>query len=664
MSQGFPNTIHMTFTIIHVLETVAAFAISIAILVYAMGGNCSPTSCKSMIFITSTFFSSRQLESNYGWPVATERSQIGEVVIYPSDRDTYAFSHYFECMHTAQMADALCGAAETVPAYKACLYNSTDSALALTTCNALSGTNYVTHWPTPEEYTRCLFTHEVMRNSQSLRGSQNVFRSCISKTLWPFFESQQTVDSNLPLGSFNWSILIAAGLIVMTSFAVYTVSWFEDGHVVKGEPQIFMRFGVFWSAISLAWSIIFFIIFATVAFNHTTAFEYNGGVPTTASTMFLTMALLGFCILYYAGEVSQSQYWTFKEHPFKSGVDHVGRFTEKWKGHYNSARDKFAKITKQRGSHHDPKKSDSANATIVHTVNPEDPAGHGQACLRMPLQPATKELNIMSPEEVATYYTPPLMSTWADGYIADGCLFLGLAGATGQLTSDQSWNLFTLITLYRVLNMMIARFMYESFMNNLCYDETYNTGKFAIKNYPLRGRMEAGGLSFLPDNAEHRRGEYAHVPKDDGDEKHHKGQQHAISLDNIHLDIKVLGLSTQFASVYLFAAICYIVLNGNVALSEYGLFTGFFFVGFAIPETIRFVAHVVCQVRSPAPNQIPWLLLNTHFFVWIWDLAARIVVTSIVVLGTDAELEGTRQYLVKHANNLMGEYLRLLDVSA
>ena len=649
MSQGFPNTMHMTLTLFHVLETVASFAISIAILVYALGGNCSPTTCKSMIFVTSTFFSSRQLESNYGWPVATERSQLGEVVQYPTDKDTYAFSHYFECMFTSQMADTTCGLATTVPSYKNCLYNNTATTAALTVCNALSSTNYVTHWPTSEEYTRCLFTHEAMRNSVSLRASQNVFRSCISKSLWPFFENQQTVDTPLPLGSFNWAILISAGLIVMTSFAVYTVSWFEDGHVKKGEPQLFMRFGIFWSTISFVWCLIFFIIFATVAFNHTTAFEHNQGVPTTASTMFLTLGLLGFCILYYGGEVCESQYWVFRQHTFKAEApNHAKRFVDKWKDHYSSGREHFSKIFKHRVN---PEQSDEHHPLLP------DEIPSGQSRLQMPLQPSSKEYSeILTPEDVAKFYTPPLLSTWADGYIADGCLFLGLAGATGQLTTDQSWNLFTLMTLYRLLNMMISRFMYESFMNNLCFDTRYNQAKFNIKNYPLRGRLagddESGGYNVVPGQSE------------DETTKLHTPAVKEIPTEDIHLDIKVLGLSAQFASLYLYAALCYIVFNGNVALSDFNLFTGFFCVGFVIPELIRFVTHVFCQVRQPAPNQIPWVLLNTHFFVWIWDLAVRIIVCSIVVLGNDSEMSGSRQYLIHHTNLLMGDYLKLLGVAA
>ncbi len=644
----------MTLTLFHVLETVAAFAISIAILVYALGGNCSPTTCKSMIFVTSTFFSSRQLESNYGWPVATERSQLGEVVQYPTDKDTYAFSHYFECMFTSQMADTTCGLANTVPSYKSCLYNNTATAAALTACNALSSTNYVTHWPTSEEYTRCLFTHEAMRNSVSLRASQNVFRSCISKSLWPFFENQQTVDTPLPLASFNWAILISAGLIVMTSFAVYTVSWFEDGHVKKGEPQLFMRFGIFWSTISFVWCLIFFIIFATVAFNHTTAFEHNQGVPTTASTMFLTLGLLGFCILYYGGEVFESQYWVFRQHTFKdTAPSHAKRLVDKWKDHYNSGHEHFSKIFKHRVN---PEKADDQQPLL--------PSADGPASrLQMPLQPASKEYGeILTPEEVAMFYTPPLLSTWADGYIADGCLFLGLAGATGQLTTDQSWNLFILMTLYRLLNMMISRFMYESFMNNLCYDARYNQAKFNIKNYPLRGKLATGALGMF---GKHDFGnpEDPNGATTDPEEETKSHATKEIPTTDIHLDIKVLGLSTQFAALYIYAALCYIVFNGNVALSDFNLFTGFFCVGFVIPELIRFVTHVFCQVRQPAPNQIPWVLLNTHFFVWIWDLAVRIIVCSIVVLGTDPEMSGSRQYLIHHTNLLMGDYLKLLGVA-
>ena len=636
----FPSSLHLAFTIFHVVATLAAFCISIAVVVYALGANCSPDTCKSMIFITSTFFSSRQLETNYGWPVATERSQFGEVIQYPTDKDTYAFSHFYECMHTAQMADLVCPPIDSVAVYKECLLNTTNvqTRAALAACNVLSATNYVTHWPTSEEYTRCLFNHQVMRNSESLRASQNVFKACVDKTMWPFFENQQTVDSPIPLASFNWAIFVAVSFVITTSFAVYTVSWIEDGHVKQGEPQLFMRFGIVWSTIAFFWCLVFFIIFTVVAFNHTTAFEHSGGVPTTISTMFVTLGLLGTCLFYFGSEAVQSQYWVFWASTFSADApDHYKRAKQQFGEYKEKAEKHYAKIVKRRVA--DPKGEE------YKPILPNDAESNQESCLSVPLQPASKDF-VISEEDVAKYYTPPLISTWADGYLADGCLFLGFAGATGHLTTDQSWNLFTLITAYRVLNMLICRFMYEAFMNNLSFDQAYNDAKFNIKNYPSR---TGSTLSFntTPN------------PYD----KHVQELKHGYATNDVHLDIKVLALSAQFSALYIFSAICYIVFDGNYALADFGFFKLFFFVCFIAPETIRIVIHVWYQIRNTVANDIPWALLNTHFFIWIWDLMFRIIAICILFLGTNHELEGTREYLITHTDMLMGDFLRVLSLA-
>jgi hypothetical protein len=105
------------------------------------------------------------------------------------------------------------------------------------------------------------------------------------------------------------------------------------------------------------------------------------------------------------------------------------------------------------------------------------------------------------------------------------------------------------------------------------------------------------------------------------------------------------------------------VFDGNYALSNFGVFKLFFFLSFIFPETIRVVIHVWYQIRQTEFNEIPWALLNIHFFIWIWDLLFRIIGVSIVILGSNHEMQGTREYLVSHANTLMGDYLRVLGVS-
>jgi hypothetical protein len=222
---------------------------------------------------------------------------------------------------------------------------------------------------------------------------------------------------------------------------------------------------------------------------------------------------------------------------------------------------------------------------------------------------------------VARYYTPPLLATWADGYIADALIFLGMAGVTQQVTSDQAWNLAVLVGGYRLLNMMISRFMYECFMNNLSLSNETNAAKFKIK--PV----------FASTHSEQ---------------------------DDPHLSTRVMALSTQIAAIYLLIGVCYMTLNnGNVVFSDVPIFRNFVILGFVTPECIRILLHLYCQFRNPYGKTSSWLILNVSMFVWTWDLVVRVIFISIVMLQTDKAFQGTREYLIYQGNSLLRDFITM-----
>jgi hypothetical protein len=592
------ETLHMGLVGVHTVCSVAALALSVTFIVYGLGGTCSPDSCQSMLFITSTFLSTRRVESNVGWPVATERTLFKDPTKqYPLIDGTsytgYGFTHFYECMYSARMADTTCNFFDsgTFTDYYACMTNSTPNPVktALSACNVFPTVSNYSHYMTSEDYITCLNWQPALRNSISTRASRNVFRSCLAKAQWPFAEYQLDVDTPAFLGSYNWALFLAIGFAVMTSFAVYSMSWREDGPVRNGEPTYFMRLGLFWAWTAWIWNLGLLVICLLIAFRETGSFESNGGLPTTVSTTLVTLGLLALVLVYFGSELFTHNQWEFLAHALEGTGYH--------------------KIVKHRAYKRFFSKDD---APLL------DPSG-GRGELGS-IMPGASRSYVVTDPEVAKYYTPPLLSTWADGYIADAVIFLGVAGATQQLTTDQAWNIFVLIGAYRLLNMMIARFMYECFMNNFSLEQSVNESKFKIK--PVF-------LSL-------------------GDPDRHSDP---------HLSVRVMALSTQIAAIYLYIAIIYLFFNGNVAVSSFDLFNRLTIFGFLVPEAIRIALHVYYQVWYSRSKGSSWLLLNTHMFVWNWDLVCRFIILSIILLNTDGGFQGTREYLLRQSNTLLRDFL-------
>lgn len=592
------ETLHLPLVILHMVSAVVALVLSILFLVYSLGGSCNPDSCQSMLFITSTFQSARRVEANVGWPVATERTLFRDPtrqfpVVDGTSMTGYGFTHFYECMFSARMADTTCNFfdAGSFTDYYACMTNSTPNPVrtALSACNVFPSVSNYSHYMTSEDYITCLNWQPALRNSISTRASRNVFRACLARSQWPFAEFQQDVDSTSFLGSYNWALFLSVGFAVMTSFAVYSMSWKEDGPVSHGEPAYFMRLGLFWAWTAWIWNLGLLIICLLVAFRETGSFETNGGLPTTVSTTLVTLGLLALVLVYYGSELFTHNQWHFLAH----ALDGTG----------------IHKITKHRAYKR------FFNKQETQLLDPM--GGRGDLGTIMPGPSRSYEI---SDADVARFYTPPLLATWADGYIADAVIFLGVAGATQQVTTDQAWNIFVLIGAYRLLNMMIARFMYECFMNNFSLDQSVNDSKFKIK--PVFMSL--------------------------GDPNRHKDP---------HLSTRVMALSTQISALYLYIAVLYLFFNGNVVFSSFDQFYRLTLFGFLIPEGIRMLLHVYCQVWHNHSKGSSWLILNIHMFIWNWDLVCRLVVIAVILLGTDGGAQGTREYLIRQSNTVLRDFL-------
>ena len=654
-NRNMNSNLHVVLSWVHLIVALACVVFSVWFVALALGSECDGETCKQLAYITTTFFSTKRVGSNAGWPVATQRASTGEVVQYPLDRDTFAFSHYYECMFDAQMADGVCKDMSNVGDFTSCLRNNTQTLAALTACDTLSA-SFSQPWPTAEDYLRCLFRFPVMNNSVSARASQNVFRTCLSRGLWPFFEVQQSIDSPLFLGSYNWLIMLAVGFLCMTSFAVYTASPWEQVKVRFGEPDWHMRLGWMWIAISFIWIFAFFLVFFFVAARQGTVFEKNGGVPTTNSTSYITLVTLGVCFFYFLGELmdatQQHEYVVKKIQGVTKRFRREGRTNKEVSDIYPHGH------------------------VVRQTLKQRRPV------LGAPMpQPTLKEYSIEE-QDVAKYYAPPLLAVWADGYLADPLIFLGLAGATGHLRTDQAWNLFFGVLFFRLINMQICRYMYQCFMNNLAFfqntNDIYHRTQL-IRPYHHQAVHHAGPSPDTPDEEGEPAERTEAYLKSFREEYNPDDEQETSPEDNpeqpllkrpeeeqrkppkvAHLKIQVMALSAQIAAIFVLAAICFIVFNPDAPMFSIMSFQAFVVMGLIIPEALRTFIHVYCQASNPMQNRVTWELLNMHMFIWIWDLAVRLIFLSIAILNL-ASPEGSRRFLVDKSSELLDVYLPLLS---
>lgn len=596
------SVIHKGLSVVSFASVLVGLIMSIVFAARALGTACNDSGCQSMLFITTTFLSTRRIETTVGWPVATERT-LSDAVFYPNNfADTakdrsYRFGHFLECMHAARMVDKTCSPDLSFKDYAFCLTNTTAVVQGLDQCASFPTVGNYYHWPTPEEYLGCLWNNPLLRNSESRRASQNVFRSCVDRSMWPFFEIPQGIDTSVFMGSYNWALLLVAGFVLMTSFGVYQASIIESGYISQGESGFFMRLGLFWSGLALFWNVAFFGVFLAVAFRGSGEFQNNGGLPTTASTTFVTFLVFGAGVMYF--------FFVVFNHPRRTG-----RYMTRAVG------GGMGKIVQ-----------------MLHGETLPDPES------RLRLLGATfpkinPETNIRSEgfeltaEQVARYYTPPLLATWADSYLADFCIFLGMAGVTGQLSTDRAWNLFALTFVYRLLNMIISRCISDAFTNNLRLQDDVNSAKKQIHSRP--------GSYFMWNEPRERSSEV---------------------FASYHLNVQVIGLTTQLAALYLYIGLLVLVFDGP--LNDFNVFKTFVVLGFLVPEILRLLLHLGLQLfADPSKDQagVPWGLYNISFAIWLWDYVVRLIFIGVALMGS-ADTPGTFEFLKAQTNSLMGSFV-------
>jgi len=569
--------LHVGFTILQIFATLTSVFMCAWLI-----GDVFSTSPKFVdkSALTSTFYSSSDFDSSVGWPLSTKQILVNEG-FSSSLKKTWNWNHYYECLSEAHYGETLCPqqVTQTLDQYLTCLQNNSVTQAALTTCSAFSGT-YFYQWPSKDQYLRCLTSQPQMLASKNQRSVTNTLKNCLNRIDWPIFENVQGVDSELFLGSYNWPVLCLVGLLIMTSFSVFTTSPVENMVKEHDEPGLFSKMGLFSSAVSLIWNLTFFCVFLGYMF------KVGGATGTfTVWTAVIVVIFMSVAVFYFVDEVSSA--WFFKNF-FKHDS------YEKAKG----TRYQHAMSMLPQGG---------AKSTVgMYVLNP-DHAYRKHAHL------------------IDEVYTPPLISTWSDGYFADALILVGLAGATGQVTTDQAWGLFIGCTLFRMVNMAIARCLYESFLvtpDDTEVTQNYKRDKTVWGNAFQNAWMVWGG-----------------------------GWQ--TKGDEPYLDLKVVALAMQIAGVYLFGAV-YILANTDW-FNSVERFRTFFTLAFTVPEVIRATAHITCQVFS-SNRHLLWLLLLSHEFLWVWDLSVRLIYVTIA-LWEDNNNMGSRSFLSRQIVAVPGSLL-------
>lgn len=612
----------MIFTGVGVVAALLMVIISIVVANNVFNKGCDvEAGCQSMLFITTTFLSSKRIETSLGFPVATERdlsdsiqTPFNDPASTAKDRN-YRFGHFLECMYTSRMADKTCSPSLSFNDYAVCVQNNTLIPNGLDSCASFPSTGGYSHWPTVEEYIACVWNNPLLQNSESRRASQNVFRACVEQSLWPFFEVPQTIDSSIVFGSYNWGLFLVAGMIVLSSFVVYTSSPIETGYVEHGESSYFMRLGLVWSVTALVWNFVFFIIFVVASFRNSGEFQFNGGLPTTFSTSMVTILVTGAAVLYFLSVVikpTARKFVAVRKH-LKSDVATI----------------ELVPLDVSVNDSEHQRGSMSLRGNFP-TVNPFPDKKESDPLLDDSEHHEKYELK---QQDVAKYYTPPLLAIWSDSYLADFCFILGFAGATGQLSTDVAWHLFSLTFTYRVLNMIISRCISDAFTNNIKLSDAVNEYKNTIITRPNK--------LFEPSNTYGPRHKYR----------------------DVHINTKVIGLSTQLSAVFLYICIVYLVFNENNAFGDYTNFKIFFVLGFVVPEALRLLIHLGYQIGydPDSMGNVPWLLYNSFYFVWLWDVVIRLVFVCIVLLDASGS-PGTFDFLKTQTGLISRDYVKIMLV--
>lgn len=508
---------------------------------------------------TTTFYTTIDRNNIDSWQVQTQSwSDISKSNIAVDNQ----FNHYFECWFAAGVAADRC-ANTTINSYKTCINSRFATELAL--CSSTNNADQIA--PTLNSYSQCI-NNKLLPTRESING----LKICLRTSMWPLFESPENVDSWQFLGSYNWMTLLSIGFALFSCFVLYTggfVMYAENLEIDSktNEPKGNSPLSYSITGVCAGFSLIFLVYFLLNAYrlSDSNAMGSTYPFPNSVATNNVMIPATLLVFVYFVLE-----------------------FLEAWHP--------YDETTKKKGV--------AGDAQMPAEVAQLMMAANGQILQKhMPRQYFNPTKDSSTDPQwygVMTTYYPALTLAWADAYMLDPIIALGVIGATHQISTAMAYQVFLAILTYRLAHTSVARLLYAGYIVNP--DE--NPDKFAS-----------------PDR-----------------------QRNVIY--SIRMQAMFMHLAASFALIMLW----YILTNTNSMISEYSLIYSMLFLWYLIPETIRLIAHVTVASKGLTASD-RYVLITCNYIVWIWDVLIRFIFVMIIIWGATT-IYATQGFITERLQNI------------
>jgi hypothetical protein len=439
-------------------------------------------------------------------------------------------------------------------------------------------------WPSANQYSNCI--------NDRLGGNSvwklNAFRTCIDISLWPLYDVPQDVTTHFFLGSYSWPLLALTSVFILLVFGLYTwypVDW-EDATMVERPAGPNGEGGK---------SSRMLIDHGKPARSYVRLGMLWSGLAILAALFWLICVML----IAFRRTGSDGGTWPNKNANFYPSTQQTNVITVVstlavvfyFLFELSEYRDKKLEEDKD-GYHTVPSSAEKIKANgQVRIPLPASMTGSNPMNYYFPpVDP--KHIAEKLDREAGELYSPVLLKTWADAYLVDPLFFVGVVGATLQVFTADVYNIFWCLLFNRITHVGVARVIYYAYIQG-----------------------QSGGESEK--NAE------------------------AIA------STKVLGLALEIAGIFALIVPLYIVFDSTRMLSEYSLLGYTFTLCYIIPQSIRFLGHLILALNPYRLSSQGLYILTVAQFIWAWDLFVRAVILLwLLHSDTYSGSRGTKSYLL------------------
>lgn len=192
-------------------------------------------------------------------------------------------------------------------------------------------------------------------------------------------------------------------------------------------------------------------------------------------------------------------------------------------------------------------------------------------------------------------YFPSITTTWADAYLLDIVMFTGIIGSTMQLSTVIAYQVFIALCMYRFCQTSLVRLLYEGYI---------------YKSSDIRSSVG---------------------PKEESQ-----------SQTKSHYCVRQQAVFMHLATFMSLLTLIILLMNSNLMFYEFGMLQLSLWAWFLIPETLRFMLHLIIATSGVKYyNEDKGGLTETqmilcYYAIWIWDVVIRLITVAVIVWGTSA----------------------------